>query len=81
MTSLPFSAHQLAAIRALAATSLTARDLARAIGVTGGIGGVLQALHQRGVIRYVGGPGVKLGHGQWQLTKHGDAIAKENREP
>lgn len=35
---------------------------------------LLQSLFQRGLIRYVGGPGVKVGKGKWELTKSGNTL-------
>lgn len=74
-TTLALSAHQQAALVALMIRPLTTRELGKAVGTTRGTGSLLQVLYQRGLVRYVGGRGVRPGKGQWQITDFGKAIA------
>jgi hypothetical protein len=71
IVTLPLSKHQHAALEALAREPLTTRELAAAIGTKQGTGGLLQALYQQGLVRYVGGPGVRMGKGHWEVTDRG----------
>lgn len=69
------SEKQRQAVRALARGMMTTEELKGALGVKKGIAGLLQALYQRGVIRYAGGGAKKKWNGRWELTAHGHAMA------
>lgn len=77
MTALPFSDAQRAAILALAASDLTTKALAAAIGVTRGAPALLGALYARGIVRYRG----RHGSGVWRLTDRGRLTAEEFSKP
>lgn len=69
--TLPLSKHQHAALKALALSALTTHEIGVIIGTTRGTGTLLQTLYQQGLVRYVGGPGIRVGKGRWQLTDRG----------
>lgn len=77
MASLPLSDAQRAVLLALRPGRKTTREICAATGIGKGAGGVLQALYQRGLIRYQGGAGVKPGKGWWVLTAHGEKLVGE----
>lgn len=80
MPPLTLSSHQLGALRALRDGPRTAEEIRVAAGIDilpGALPTVLRSLHQRSLIVYVGGRGVKAGRGQWRLTTHGISMLRE----
>lgn len=73
----PISTVQRATLRFLREQRRTVAEIKTAMNVNGGVQGMLQSLNQQGMIRYVGGPGIRLGHGWWELTVRGRTIAEE----
>ena len=80
MATLPLSPHQLGALRALRDGPRTAEEIRAAAGIDilpGALPTVLRALHQRSLIAYVGGRGIKVGRGRWRLTLHGTTMLRD----
>jgi hypothetical protein len=76
---LPLSAHQLDVLRELREPK-TVVELARLLtldGLPGHLQAVMRALHQRCLISYMGGRGVKAYKGRWQLTRYGAQTLRE----
>lgn len=74
----PISNHQRATLRYLMDQRRTVVEIKSAVGLKSGLQSMLASLHQQGMIRYVGGAGVKLGKGWWELTARGRTIANES---
>lgn len=70
------SQKQQATIKVLSSGSKSTKEICELVGVGKGAGSMLNALTGHGLVRYLGGQGIKPGQGDWRLTERGEEAAR-----